>query len=79
MPRRISVRPTASQTRTGTTKTLDDYTTDGKFAQFFETICQFLRDNVVKPQLGGMTDRYIPYIVHTIPPKMPIKYVILTF
>ncbi|MFA9478983.1 F0F1 ATP synthase subunit A [Phycisphaerales bacterium AB-hyl4] len=53
---------TARQTRTGTTKSLDDYTTDGKFAQFFETICQFIRDNVVKPQLGGMTDRYIPYI-----------------
>ncbi|MEX0745511.1 MAG: F0F1 ATP synthase subunit A [Phycisphaeraceae bacterium] len=53
---------TASRTRTGSTNSADDYNTRGRFAQFFESICQFIRDNVVRPQLGGMTDRYIGYI-----------------
>src|SRR5262245_11377892 len=29
---------------------------------FFESICNFLRDTVAKPALGAHTNRFIPYI-----------------
>lgn len=34
----------------------------GRIAQLFETMCVFVRDEVAKPNLGHLTDRYIPYI-----------------
>ncbi|MCE9592402.1 MAG: F0F1 ATP synthase subunit A [Planctomycetes bacterium] len=39
-----------------------DYVTRGKFAQFFESICEFLRTEVARPALGHLTDRYIGFI-----------------
>lgn len=41
---------------------LDAYRTKGRFGQLFETICTFIRDEVVRPNLHGLTDKYIPYI-----------------
>lgn len=41
---------------------LQAYQTKGKIAQLFETICWFIRDEVVRPNLHGLTDKYIPYI-----------------
>lgn len=38
------------------------YVTNGRLAQFFETICVFLRQEVARPALGHLTDRYIKYI-----------------
>ncbi|HEY3241828.1 MAG TPA: F0F1 ATP synthase subunit A [Phycisphaerae bacterium] len=32
------------------------------FGNFFESICAYLRNEVAKPVLGGLTDRFIPYI-----------------
>lgn len=32
---------------------------------FFEAICAFIRDEVARPVLGGMTDRYIVFIWNT--------------
>ena len=55
-------RFTASRVRTGPHGAQDDFMTEGRLAQFFEAICVFIREYVVRPQLGGMTDRYIGYI-----------------
>ncbi|MEM6473869.1 MAG: F0F1 ATP synthase subunit A [Planctomycetota bacterium] len=41
---------------------LDAYQTKGRVAQLFETICWFIRDEVVRPNLHGLTDKYMPYI-----------------
>lgn len=41
------------------------YVTRGRFAQVVETICVFLRDEMAKPLLGSMTDKYIYYIWST--------------
>ena len=41
---------------------LQAYQTKGKVAQLFETMCWFIRDEVVRPNLGHLTDKYIYYI-----------------
>ncbi|MGV3484023.1 MAG: F0F1 ATP synthase subunit A, partial [Planctomycetaceae bacterium] len=41
---------------------LQAYQTKGRFAQLFETMCTFIRDEVTRPNLGDLTDKYIPYI-----------------
>jgi F-type H+-transporting ATPase subunit a len=41
---------------------LQAYETRGRFAQLFETMCTFIRDEVARPNLREMTDKYIYYI-----------------
>ena len=41
---------------------LDAYKTKGRVAQIFETMCTFIRDEVARPNLGALTDKYIYYI-----------------
>lgn len=41
---------------------LDAYKTKGRVAQLFETMCTFIRDEVVRPNLHGLTDKYIYYV-----------------
>jgi F-type H+-transporting ATPase subunit a len=41
------------------------YVTRGRFAQIVETFCIFLRDEMTRPLLGHMTDKYIFYIWST--------------
>ncbi len=41
---------------------LDAYRTKGRLAQLLETMCTFIRDEVVRPNLGALTDKYIYYI-----------------
>ena len=41
---------------------LDAYRTRGRVAQLFETICTFVRDEITRPNLHGLTDKYIYYI-----------------
>jgi len=41
---------------------LDAYQTRGRGSQLFETMAVFIRDEVARPNLHGLTDRYIPYI-----------------
>ena len=41
---------------------LSAYQTRGRVAQLFETMCTFIRDEVVRPNLGHLTDKYIYYI-----------------
>ena len=38
------------------------YQTHGSVAQTFETMCTFIRDEVVRPNLGHLTDKYIYYV-----------------
>ncbi|MEM9883586.1 MAG: F0F1 ATP synthase subunit A [Planctomycetota bacterium] len=39
-----------------------DYVVTGAWWQLLETICVFVRDNVARPNLGKLTDRYVPYL-----------------
>ena len=41
---------------------LSSYQTRGRLAQLFETMCTFIRDEVARPNLHGLTDKYIYYI-----------------
>ena len=41
---------------------LDAYRTRGRVAQLFETMCTFVRDEIARPNLHGLTDKYIFYI-----------------
>ncbi|QDS91337.1 ATP synthase subunit a [Roseimaritima multifibrata] len=36
--------------------------TEGRFAQLMETMCAFVRDEVARPNLQHLTDKYIPYV-----------------
>lgn len=40
----------------------DRYVTRGAFAHMIEAICVYLRDEVVKPQLGHSTDKFIGFL-----------------
>ena len=39
------------------------YITKGRFAQIIEVIVVFLRDNIIAPQLGKQTNRFLPFIL----------------
>ncbi len=41
---------------------LEAYKTRGTLANLFETMCTFVRDEMVRPNLGALTDKYIYYI-----------------
>lgn len=48
-----------------TGRTADDFVTRGRVAQFFEVLLIFLRDEMTRPLLGDLTDKYIKYIWST--------------
>jgi F-type H+-transporting ATPase subunit a len=39
-----------------------DYVVTGVWWQLLETICVFVRDYVARPNLGKLTDKYVPYL-----------------
>lgn len=41
---------------------IDAYNTKGRFPQLLEVICVYIRENVARPNLGELTDKYIYYI-----------------
>ena len=41
---------------------LSSFQTRGRVAQLFETMCSFIRDEVVRPNLHELTDKYIYYV-----------------
>jgi len=41
---------------------VEGYITKGPLAQFFEVLAEYIRDNVARPNLGDLTDKYIAYI-----------------
>lgn len=40
----------------------EGYVTKGRITQLFETLCVFLRDEMTRPLLGDLTDKYIKYV-----------------
>ncbi len=52
----------AGRIRTGTTRSLDDYRTQGIWANLVETVCVYLRNEVFRPVLGKDTDRFTPLL-----------------
>ncbi|MEM9915837.1 MAG: F0F1 ATP synthase subunit A [Planctomycetota bacterium] len=46
----------------GEKKTNRDYVVKGTGWQLLETICVFIRENVARPNLGKLTDKYVPYL-----------------
>ncbi len=43
-------------------ETAEGYVTRGRFTQTFEALCVFLREEMTRPLLGDLTDKYIKYI-----------------
>ncbi|MEM7683020.1 MAG: F0F1 ATP synthase subunit A [Planctomycetota bacterium] len=41
---------------------VEDYVVKGVLPQLLETMCVFVREEVAKPNLGRLTDKYIPYL-----------------
>jgi F-type H+-transporting ATPase subunit a len=41
---------------------IESHMTKGRLAQVFEVICQFIRNDLARPALGNLTDKYIGYI-----------------
>jgi len=46
----------------GPKNTNRDYVVQGVGWQLLETVCVFIRDNVARPNLGKLTDKYVPYL-----------------
>lgn len=55
----------ASRIRPRPEQGVDGYVTKGRFSQLIETMCVFLRDEMARPLLGDLTDKYIYYIWST--------------
>ncbi len=54
----------ARRVQTGSEDGVDRYLTKGRFAQLIEVIVLYLRDNVVRPQLGEAgTKKYLPFLL----------------
>lgn len=45
--------------------TAEGYVTRGRITQLFEVLCVFIRDEMTRPLLGDLTDKYIKYIWST--------------
>lgn len=43
-------------------KTAEHYVTKGRIAQMFEVMLQFFREELTRPELGDLTDKYIGYV-----------------
>lgn len=56
------LKMTASAMPDGTGTKAEDFVTRGRIPQLFETICVFLRDEMTRPLLGELTDKYIKLI-----------------
>ncbi len=52
----------ARRVKSGGEKSVDALQTRGTLAQLFETLAVFVREEVARPNLGHLTDRYIKYI-----------------
>lgn len=58
----ITLVAAASRIGTGTTRTLEDYRTQGIWANMVESVCVYLRNEVFRPVLGHDTDRFTPLL-----------------
>jgi F-type H+-transporting ATPase subunit a len=58
----VSMIAAAKRIRTGTARTIEDYRTQGIWANVVESTCVFLRNDIFKPILREHTDRYTPLL-----------------
>lgn len=60
----LALKKAASAIQTGPDSQGNErYITKGSFAQMVEVIVLYLRDNVIKPQLGAATDKFLPFLL----------------
>jgi len=52
----------ARRIKTGEARTVDDYRTQGLWANMIESVCVYLREEVFKPMLGKDADRFAPLL-----------------
>lgn len=52
----------ARRIKTGEARTVDDYRTEGLWANVIESTCVYLREEVFKPMLGKDADRFAPLL-----------------
>ena len=58
----LVVIPASKRIITGQARTLEDYRSQGIWANLIEAICLYLRDEVFRPVLDHETDRYTPML-----------------
>ncbi len=58
----VTLVAAAKRIRTGTTRSLEDYRTQGIWANMVETVCVYLRNEVFRPVLGHDTDKFTPLL-----------------
>lgn len=58
----IGLVAAAKRIHTGQTRTIDDYRTQGIWANLVETVCVYLRNEVFRPVLGKDTDKFTPLL-----------------
>lgn len=58
----LLLKMTANAMPTAQGKTAEDFVTRGRLAQTIETLCVFLRDEMTRPLLGNLTDKYIKIV-----------------
>ena len=58
----LLVIPAARRIRTGQSRSLDDFRSEGLLANLVETVCLYLRNDVFRGVLGDQTDRYTPML-----------------
>lgn len=52
----------AKRIKTGESRSIDDFRTQGIWANLVETICVYLRNEIFRPNLGKDTDKYAPIL-----------------
>lgn len=58
----LLLKAAAAAMPTSSGMTAEDFVTKGRIAQTLETLCVFLRDEMTRPLLGDLTDKYIKLV-----------------
>jgi F-type H+-transporting ATPase subunit a len=58
----VGMLAAARRIRTGTTRSIADYRTQGVWANIVESVCLYLRNDVFRPILQEYTDKYTPLL-----------------
>jgi F-type H+-transporting ATPase subunit a len=59
----VVMRSVANAVAKGSGEGAERYITKGRFAQMIEVIVAYIRDNVVRPQLGAEGDKFLPFLL----------------
>lgn len=58
----LALLAAAKRIKTGESRSIDDFRTQGVWANMVETICVYLRNEIFRPNLGKDTDKYAPIL-----------------